>query len=69
MKCKEGVYHQLAWACECFVDGADIVFDICFFATEHGKQLVHMVLTELHFIAPVTIPFKFSAVLDSKGWS
>ena len=69
MKWKEGVYHPLARLCECFVDGADIVFDIWFFAAEHGKQLVHMVLIELHFIAPVTVPFKLSPVLDSRGWS
>ena len=50
MKWKEGVYHPLAWLYECFVDGADIVFGIWFFAAEHGKQLVHMVLIELHFI-------------------
>ena len=69
MKWKEGVYHPLAWLCECFVDSADIVFDIRFSAAEHGKQLVHMVLIELHFIAPVTVPFKLSAVLDSRVWS
>ena len=63
------MYHLLALPCECFVDGADIVFDICFSVAEHGKQLVHMVLIEIHFIAPVTVPFEFSAVLDSKGWS
>ena len=67
MKWKEGVYHPLAWLYECFVDGADIVFGIWFFAAEHGKQLLHMVLIELHLVALVTVPFKLSAVLDSRG--
>ena len=61
--------HPLALLCECFVDGADIVFDIWYFAGEHCIQLVHMAPIELHFIAPVTVLFKLSAVLDSRGWS
>lgn len=57
--------HALAWFGKRLVDCADVVVDVRLFVPKHSKEIVYLVLIELHLIAPLTVVVKLTNVLDA----